>query len=491
MGQFLHPLDELKPEDMPEKTRPNWAYTGPGAILVGLSIGAGEIIIWPRMIAQYGATMAWAALVGILIQLWLNFEIGRWTISTGETIFTGFARAWRGFAPTLIILTILGWLAPGWARASGGALKALLVGPAWNSRVDEAGKILGPANFWGSDTFWTIVTFAIVALLIFGPKLVYKSVEKTVEILVIIVTLGLLLVAFNVGTADTWKQLGSGLLNVGYIDPRIDMRDFFSALVFAGAGGTANLFYSFYLRDKHIGMAQRMPTMINPLRAHAEKSPVTGYKYPDTPENAKRFRSWFGFIRQDQTIYFWFLNSVTILLFIFGALAVLHPRGLVPGPNSLIWDQSMVLGEIWGKLGTTIFLIVGVATLFSTQLTLLDGAARSMADIIYTNVSAARKHDVGWWYAWIAVIWMIVGCGITYFMESRGVTSVQFLLNASYMGGFAMAIYTPLTLYINLKYLPKSARPGWINIIAMIIVSTIYVGFALVCIGWEIRAWAK
>jgi hypothetical protein len=485
MGQVLAPLEDLKLQDLPEKCRANWTLTGPGAILVGLSIGAGEIIIWPRVVAEYGATMAWAAVVGVFLQLWINLEIGRWTVSTGETIYTGFARVWRGFAPLFILLTILGWLAPGWGRASGLALKALLVGPTWHLQPDADGRLV-PTDFLGSDTFWTIVTFTIVGFVLFGHKLVYKSVEITVSSLVVIITLGLLLVAFNVGTASTWKELGKGLLNVGYVDPRLSVKDFFINLVFAGAGGTANLFYCFYLRDKHIGMAQNVPTMLNPLRGRTEKIPATGFRFPDTPENRRRFREWFGFILQDQTLYFWGLNSLTILLFIFGALAVLHPQRIVPTAGSLIWDEAQILGQIWGGTGRTIFLLVGVATLFSTQLALVDGVSRSIADIVYTNFAAARKRDVGWWYVAIAISWMIVGCAITWIMERQKVSELGFLFSASYMGGFAMAVYTPLTLYVNLRYLPRAARPGALCIVMMVVASVVYVGFASACIYWEI-----
>ena len=73
MGKLLTPLDDFKSEDLPEKTKPNWKLWGPGAILVGLSIGAGEIIIWPRITAEFGSTMIWAAVLGVFLQMWINF----------------------------------------------------------------------------------------------------------------------------------------------------------------------------------------------------------------------------------------------------------------------------------------------------------------------------------------------------------------------------------------------------------------------------------
>lgn len=470
MSKIYEPLADFKTEDLPEKTLPFWKIAGPGAILVGLSIGAGEIIIWPRVAAEFGASMVWAAVLGVFLQLWINFEVGRWTVATGETVYTGYARVWRGFSLVFILLTLLGWLAPGWGRASGLALKALLVSP----------------EGFGSDTFWTMVTFAAVALILFGPKLVYNSVEKTIELLVAIVTVRLIAVAVSVGSVETWKELAGGLLNVGHIDPGMSVKAFFIALVFAGAGGTANLFYTFYLRDKNIGMGAHLPEMQNPLRGRSETVPATGFIFAETDENNSRFKAWWDYVKKDQILFFWALNTVTILLFIFGALAVLHPKGIVPAKGTLVWDEAEVLGEVWGGPGRVIFLLVGVATLFGTQLALVDGVGRSIADIVYTNFKGARKRELSWWYLLVVGIWIVAGCLITYVMELRGVSELGFLFNAAYMGGFAMAIYVPLTLYMNHRFLPRSARPGLLCTIMMIIASLVYVGFAVSSIVWEI-----
>ena len=476
MSKIYEPLDDFKTVDLPEKQLPFWKIAGPGAILVGLSIGAGEIVIWPLIAAEYGGSMVWAAVLGVFLQLWINFEVGRWTIATGETVYTGYSRIWRGFGPLFILLIVVGWIAPGWARESGAALKALL----FNSKWQEG-------TFWGSDTFWTIVTFTAAAAILFGPKLVYNSLEHTIEVLVAIVTIGLIFVVILVGSMETWKELGKGLIRVGYKDPNMSIKTLFIALVFAGAGGTANLFYTFYLRDKNIGMGARVPGLRNPLRGRTEKVPATGFIFEDTAENRSRFADWWRYIKRDQVLFFWALNTFTILLFIFGALAVLHPEGIVPDRNQLIFDEAAILGESFGEVGRRVFLLVGVATLFGTQLALLDGVGRSVSDIIYTNFKGAQKRELSWWYLLIVGTWIVVGCVLTFVMEQLNVSGLGFLLNAAYMGGFAMAIYVPLTLYMNYRFLPKFAKPKTISTIMMLIASAVYIGFAISSIIWEIK----
>jgi hypothetical protein len=482
MSRWFKPLADFQPADLPQAPRSFWHLAGPGAVLVGLSIGAGEIIVWPRAVAEHGAGMVWAALVGVFLQLWINVEIGRWTVATGETVYTGFARVWRGFGPLFILLNIMGWLIPGWAQASGSALKALLVGPEF-----------GQGTFSGSLTCWTMITFAIAAVCLFGPRLVYHSVEKTIELLVLTVTLGLISVAATVGTGADWRELAQGAINFGHRPSGVSAKQLFIWIVFAGAGGTSNLFYTFYLRDKNFGMGARIPDMENPLRGRNETIPATGFRFGESDENRGRFRVWMSHVRKDQVLFFWFLNTFTLLLFIFGALAVLRPLGSVPSEGTLIWDQSKILSHAWGRwgepfayAGRIVFLVVGVATLFSTQLALVDGVSRSISDILYTNFAWAQRRALSWWYMVIALAWMAVGCLLTYCTERFGFQGQELgvLLQAAYMGGLAMAIYVPLVLYINLRYLPLAARPRVGSIVMMLVASTVYVGFAISSFVW-------
>ncbi len=447
--------------DLPPLPGRFWDLVGPGAVLVGLSIGAGELIVWPRVTAEYGASMTWAAILGVFVQLWLNIEIGRYTLATGESVYAGYRRVSHVFSYVFLALNVVGWIVPGWARTCGGALKVLAVGPD------------GP----GSATLWTAITFAAVAAVLFGPRTIYRSVERTVQVLVVIVTLGLIAIAFSVTDASVWRALADGALNFPFKDPQMPRYELFSAMVFAGAGGTANLFYCFYIRDKGWGMGAHIPAVLNPLRGHTERAATEGFEIRDSAQNRIHWRAWMRHLTADQVLFFWFLNTFTILLFIVGALAVLHPRGIVPGTELLVWEQASILGSIWGGAGKTVFLLVGVACLFSTQLTLLDGVARSCTDILQGTFGWARKRETSALYAFIAVSWMLAGTALTYAYEA--IPPFLFLLSAGFFGGIAMAIYAPLTLWINLRLLPSPFRPGRVRIAILVAVSSLYGLFAI------------
>ncbi len=342
--------------------------TGPGAVMVGLAIGAGELVIWPWITAKFGAAMVWAAALGVFLQLWVNIEIGRWAICTGESLFYGYARLWRGFIHIFLLLGVITIFLPAWARASGSALKALIFGPQ------------GP----GPDWFWTGLTFAAICAILLGPKTIYTAVERTVTLLVVIIVLGLILVAFRVGTLEHVAEMARGLFNFGHIelDAEFPFHRFFSAVVYAGAGGFANLFYIYYLRDKQIGMGGRFPRLMSPLRSQAKGGEQTGYIFTETPPNRRHFKQWFRYVVLDQTLYFWLLNTFTMFLFMFGALAVLHPRGIVPEESQLVWDLATMLTEVMGEPGRYLFLVIGMAALFSSQLALVDGSGRILTDML-------------------------------------------------------------------------------------------------------------
>ncbi len=470
------PIPSLKEADLPARKKSLVKMMGPGIVMAGLAIGSGELIMWPWITSIVGAQLLWAAAIGIFLQLWINIEIGRWSIVTGESPFTGMVRVIKTIVYVWVFMIVVGKFLPGWARETGIALRDLIFGPGHSSPP------------WA----WTALVFAAVAAILFGPKVIYKAVERSIMFLIVVIVVGLIYVVWEIGSMDLFMAMWDGVTNIfdfpdfpvpvfaddGSIRDELSFSRFFGAVVFAGAGGLGNLYYAYYLREKGIGMGARMPTLMSAAHKHETKEMDTGYLYPETEENQKRFRDWFRYVVIDQVLFFWLLGSFTMFLFIFGALAVLHPIGLVPDRGSLVWDLASILEESMGTSGRYLFLVVGMAALFSTQLGGVDGGSRIFSDLLHTNFKFGKWFKLEQWYLILVSTTMIIGTFSVWFFEQYDIAGLDFLFISALIGGFAMAVYVPLLLYMNLTYLPKSARPGWINIFFMVIASAMYIGFA-------------
>lgn len=467
MAVHIPPMHE---HDLPKREKSFWRMTGPGAVMVGMAIGSGEMVLWPWITAKFGAGMAWAAVLGIFIQMWINFEIGRWAIATGESAFTGFARVSRNcILFFMAALLALAWV-PGWARATGVITRYLIFG------LDDV----------GADWQWTILVYLAVFVTLFGPKRIYATLERVVSVSVIVVVVGMIIVVVQIGSWSHVAEMGRGLVNFGEITLTEDftfMR-FFGALVFVGAGGFGQLYYAYYLRDKGIGMGAQIPELRSALRDRGESSSEIGYMYPDTQENQSRFRDWFLYIKLDNILYFFLLNTFITLLFMYGALVVFHANGIVPQEGTIIWDLSQMLEPTMGVFGHYLFLVVAFAAMFSTQLTTSDGSWRIWTDMVHTNFAFAKKYTPGQTYLGMAIVLSVIGIFSTWFFEVYEVTILDFFFVNAALNGGAMAVWVPLVLYINLRYLPKSARPHPVNIVMMVLATLFYASFAVYTI-WE------
>ena len=91
---------------------------GPGIVAAGVGLASGEFILYPYIASQVGLVFVWAALVGVMTQFFLNMEIERYTLATGETALTGFSRFWRHWGLVFALMTYFANLWPGWATSS-------------------------------------------------------------------------------------------------------------------------------------------------------------------------------------------------------------------------------------------------------------------------------------------------------------------------------------------------------------------------------------
>ena len=56
---------------------------GPGAIILGTSIGSGEWLFGPAAFVKYGMSLLWVTTVAVILQTIFNTELMRYTLYTG------------------------------------------------------------------------------------------------------------------------------------------------------------------------------------------------------------------------------------------------------------------------------------------------------------------------------------------------------------------------------------------------------------------------
>src|SRR5918999_3720105 len=118
--------------DMPPAPINYRKLIGPGIIAAGVGLASGEFILYPFIASQVGLVFVWAAFVGLVTQFFINLEIERYTLATGETALTGFSRYWRHWGLVFAILVYFANLWPGWATSSATLISYLFGGePRW------------------------------------------------------------------------------------------------------------------------------------------------------------------------------------------------------------------------------------------------------------------------------------------------------------------------------------------------------------------------
>jgi hypothetical protein len=145
--------------DMPEPL-PLGKMLGPSVILAGLGVGSGEYILWPFVASNIGLTFMWAAVLGVTLQYFLNMEIERYTLATGETAVVGFARFWKPWGILMCIGAIVPNMFPGWAT----------------SGVTIFGYLVGYGE--GAVPYITIIALIALGIALTTSPVVYNTMEK-------------------------------------------------------------------------------------------------------------------------------------------------------------------------------------------------------------------------------------------------------------------------------------------------------------------------
>ncbi len=474
MSQVVDASDELVPDDViPHRLLPPLKYrdmpepiawqkmVGPSIILAGLALGSGEYILWPKIVQSTGFVFFWACLLGVVTQFFLNLEIERWTLATGESAITGFCRLSRQWSWIFLILNIVPWAWPGWATGSAQIGSWLVFGP-WQHEVN--GQLQQDAYFTSPIAIGLLLLSGIV--LTAGP-VVYNTVERLQTWLVGLILVLVIFTGFCVIRWDAIVALVSGLANFGTVPDLtgtgLKMSSLLGALAFAGAGGTMNLSQSNYIKDKGYGMGRYIGRITSPLTGNEEAISETGYHFRHTPANMARWKIWWRAANVEHFCSFlmtclvclFFLSLITYSLFYDGTG---QSRGETISPGSdfnFVWKQAELLSQRpFGGFLKPAFLIAGMALLLTTELGVLDASSRISADIVKVNF--LRENDrwsvsrLYFFFLWGEIA---LGSVILLFVTKEPLAQLQ---TAAALNGAVMFLYSMLLLYLNAKILPRS-----------------------------------
>jgi uncharacterized membrane-anchored protein len=435
-------LPEPQVRDLPEEPKRYWRLIGPGIIAAGVGLASGEFILFPYIASQVGLVFVWAGLVGLVTQYFLNMEIERYTLATGETALTGFSRYWRHWGLVFAILTYFANLWPGWATSS---------------------ATLTTYIFGGNRTWIAVAMLVAIGLILTLAPVVYVALEKA-QMLKVAAVLTFFLVAaiFAIGAA-AWSDVPQIVTQPRLPIDELGFALLLGALAFAGAGGGQNLVQSNWIRDKGYGMGTYVPRLVSPVTGQPEAAPSTGYVFEPTADNMRRWRGWWKFANVEQLTTFVLITFVTILFT--SLLAYSTVFGLPGLENSIgfLEVEGQILADRVGSWFQYLFWFIGAFSLFAASLGIVDYTSRLAADVIKT--SYARNANESKVYA--GLVWGLVLIGIVVLLAGFDQPIVLLVISAV-VGGFMMFLYSALLILINRRILPEPIKIRGARLVALI-----------------------
>jgi manganese transport protein len=408
---------------------------GPGLIISAVIVGSGELIVTPKLGADVGFTLLWFIILGCLIKVFVQIELGRFAISQGMTTL----EAMNSVPGPRLVVSWLVWI---WALM----FIALI--------FQVAGMVGGLASVFSlagaplSPPMLAVAVGGSCALLLVLGR--YRMVESLSTALVAIFTVTTLVAVGALQTtpyAITGSQLASGF--TFHLPAKFTTA--FAAFGVIGVGASELVYYPYWCLEK--GYAQNVG--------------------PREPSPAWRTRAlgWIRILRIDAWVSCALYTAATLSFYLLGA-AVLHAKGLVVENTQMIATLSHMYRETFGQWSFWLFLLGAFAVLYSTVFGATASNARLLADALslFGLVRFRTPED--------RVRWVKIGCVALPVAFTTVFLAVGEPVTLVFVGALAQGLMLPFlafaALYFRYKRTDPALRPGaawtfclWVATIAM------------------------
>jgi len=437
---------------------------GPAVIALGGTIGGGEWLVGPSLFVKWGLALLWITTVSALLQTFLNLEMTRYTMYTGEPITVGFMRLKPGKAFWGWLFTIVGFAErglPGWALSAATALAAF-----------QLAKIPGAPDK-GTVIVWGYVIFASCVILVSIGRTIERTLEWANWIMMIVVLGGLLILDIFIVPGSVWLEGLVGFVSFGSIPKGVDMLLLGALVGYSAYGGFGNNAITNWYRDKGYGMGGKVgyiPAAVGGKVVHVSSH---GSVAMPTEKNLSNWKGWWKLLNIDQWGVFYF--GAMIGMFLPGILYVaVLPRGSTLPSWGIAASSASGLILKLGNFGWFLALFFGFWILYSTAISNVDLVVRQATDMLWFASKGVRKfakEDIRRIYYLLLIVFIIWGLSFV----NITLPLIIFAVSAN-IANFTMALSAILTIRLNRKVLPKEFRPAlWREII--LVLNIVFFGF--------------
>lgn len=387
-------------------------HVGPGLILAAAIVGTGELVATTHAGAKAGFSILWLVILSCVVKVFIQIELGRHAVSTGETTLASFAKLPR-------VGPALPWWWLGMTLATFAQISAMVGGVGYVLSTLTPGLTGGLGR---PEVPWAVVTAAVTAGLLYVGS--YRVLEKTMAVLVVLFTAltvtCVCLLPFTDDHSFGWAELAGGLTFSIPTESAVVLAAV-AMIGITGVGASELVGYPYWCIEKGYARA------VGP---------------PDGGDaRLSRARGWLRVMRLDAWVCLAVYTTVTLAFFIMGA-AVLNAVGTAGLPNNMEGLLGALVGMYVPVLGTAaakaVILFGAAVVLFSTLAAATASNARLTADFLLVNRFARfdRPGSRAAWVRWISVAYVAACLGL-YLLFPNPVGMVI-------VGGFAQALTLPM-----------------------------------------------